>query len=139
MSKRPAGYVASPYTAGDPCINTNFQMRVFDQLISDGIVLPYMPLWSHFQHTSFPRSYDDWIAYDNDMIAALDLKWILRLNAYESVTDYHESKSSGADNEVKLVEELYPDAIVIVQRSDEEYNDAIQRLYRELDFGLEDL
>src|SRR5690606_24344559 len=58
---RPLVYIASPYTKGDPCVNARFQSEVFDQMVSDGICLPYIPLWSHYQHTLFPRPYADWI------------------------------------------------------------------------------
>jgi len=48
-------YIASPYTSGDVAMNTHFQCKVFDELLSDGRVIPIAPLWSHFQHTVFPR------------------------------------------------------------------------------------
>ena len=99
---KPMVYVASPYTKGDPCINTNFQMRVFDQMLSDGIVTPYVPLWSHFQHTAFPRPYQDWIQYDNAIIPRLDA--LVRLDAV--APGYFERESSGADREVELARSL---------------------------------
>jgi len=105
-------------------------MRVFDKIIDDGIVLPYMPLWSHFQHTAFPRPYEDWIAYDNEMIASLDIKWILRLTA--ECGEYSESRSSGADAEVELVKKLFPDAIVIIQNEEDDLETVLMDLYSSL-------
>ena len=32
---KPFIYLASPYTKGDPCINTNFQMRMFARFVQD--------------------------------------------------------------------------------------------------------
>ena len=52
---KPIVYIASPYTKGDVSINVHFQCKIFDELMDDGIVFPVVPLWSHFQHTIFPR------------------------------------------------------------------------------------
>ena len=116
---KPLVYVASPYTKGDPSINTNFQCRVFDQLLTDGVVIPYIPLLTHFQHAVLPRHYQDWIDYDLDFIRAAGFDACLRLNATcDRLPDYRITDSSGADGEVKLflsmnrpvfygVEELY--------------------------------
>jgi hypothetical protein len=101
---KPLIYVASPYTKGDAAINTNFQCRIWDQLMDDGRVWPYVPLWSHFQHALFPRPYTDWIEYDNAVIPRMDA--CLRLNAVCESVNYEVSESSGADNEVKLFESL---------------------------------
>src|SRR2546421_5982782 len=95
---RPVVYIASPYSKGDPAINTHFQCQVFDRLMNDGIVWPVAPLWSHFQHTMFPRKYQDWVAYDMAMIPRYDA--CLRLNSEDSQLKYTEAQSSGADNEV---------------------------------------
>ena len=97
-TKKPTVYIASPYTSGDQAINTHFQCKVFDKLLNDGIVLPIAPLWSHFQHTVFPRSYKDWIEYDQAMLPLYDA--CLRLNSKFQELDYKEEKSSGADGEV---------------------------------------
>ena len=103
MSK-PVVYVASPYTKGDPAINTHFQCRVFDDLMNDGKVWPYIPLTSHFLHCMFPRDYKDWIAYDLALIDRFDA--CLRLNAEHPQLDYCVKESSGADGEVARFKEL---------------------------------
>ena len=95
---KPWVYIASPYTKGDPGINTRFQMQMFDELMNDGVVFPYPPLWSHFQHIAFPRKYQDWIDYDLAIIDRLDA--CLRLNAKHEPTGYFMGESSGADGEV---------------------------------------
>lgn len=100
---KPFVYIASPYTKGDPCINARFQCEVFDRLLGEGLVLPYAPLISHFQHTMFPRPYTDWVQYDLAIIPRFDA--CLRLDA-RGPNGYHESRSSGADGEVKLFTEL---------------------------------
>src|SRR3954470_3513635 len=69
---RPVVYIASPYTKGDPAINTHFQCELWDKMMTDGKVWPVAPLWSHFQHTTFPRKYEDWVAYDLALIARYD-------------------------------------------------------------------
>jgi len=93
---KPVVYIASPYTKGDVAINTRFQCEIFDQLMNEGIVWPVAPLWSHFQHTIFPRPYTDWIAYDLAMIPRYDA--CLRLAAIHK--KYVQAESSGATNEV---------------------------------------
>jgi hypothetical protein len=104
QKNRPFVYIASPYTKGDPCVNARFQCKVFDQLLGDGLVLPYAPLISHFQHTMFPRPYQDWVQYDLDIIPRFDA--CLRLDSEGGLPGYKVSESSGADGEVKLFAEL---------------------------------
>lgn len=104
---KPFVYVASPYTKGDPCVNAQFQARIFDQMLNDGVVIPYIPLWSHFQHSVLPRPYKDWIEYDNCIMPRVDA--LVRLNVeftWPDGTLYTCSESSGADNEVKLATSL---------------------------------
>ena len=101
---KPVVYVASPYTKGDPAINTHFQCKVFDQLMTDGIVWPVVPLWTHFQHTLFPRHYQDWIDYDMALLARYDA--CIRLSASLPHLGYEVIGSSGADNEVAAFREL---------------------------------
>lgn len=100
---RPLVYVASPYSTGDPCINTNFQLRIFDRLMDEGYVWPYVPLWSHFQHTAFPRPYEDWIEYDKVIIPKCQA--LLRLSAV-GPGGYLVCESRGADGEVALADSL---------------------------------
>lgn len=103
IRKKPVVYIASPYSKGDPAMNANFQCRIFDQLLTDGHVLPVAPLWSHFQHILFPRRYEDWIAYDQAMLRLYDC--CLRLAADIPQLDYRQNESSGADAEVKTFED----------------------------------
>ena len=96
----PIVYIASPYTKGDPAINTHFQCKVFDKLLSDGRVLPVAPLWSHFQDLLFPRPYEDWIKYDKAMLEIYDC--CLRLPASIPRIGYYQDQSSGADEEAEI-------------------------------------
>jgi hypothetical protein len=95
---RPVVYIASPYSKGDPAINTHFQCEIWNRLVDDGVVWPVAPLWSHFQHTLYPRKYEDWVAYDMALIPRYDA--CLRLKAEYSRMEYTEERSTGADNEV---------------------------------------
>lgn len=95
-------YIASPYTKGDTGMNVRFQLTVWDVLLEMGCV-PIAPLWSHFQHMHMPRKYEDWVAYDNEIIKRCDI--LLRLDAcvrIEGNVWYEQSESSGADEEAKL-------------------------------------
>lgn len=98
---KPLVYIASAYTKGDPAINTHFQCMIFDHLMTDGIVLPYPPLWSHFQHTLFPRPYKDWVEYDLALITKMDACLRLTAEYYSRHIKYSQQESSGADNEVE--------------------------------------
>lgn len=95
---KPTVYIASPYTRGDVAINTHFQCGIFDQLLNDGKVLPVAPLWSHFQHTLFPRPYEVWTQYDQEMLRLYDC--CLRLTATFPSLEYSQYESAGADAEV---------------------------------------
>ena len=90
---RPVVYIASPYSKGDPAINTHFQCQVFDQMLNDGVVWPVAPLWSHFQHTMYPRQYQDWVAYDAAMIPRYDA--CVRLNAEHPELKYSQAIHPG--------------------------------------------
>lgn len=101
MKTKPYIYVAGPYTKGDSAINTHCQCLIFDRLISDGLVTPYVPLWSHYQHGVKPRPYQDWIRYDIEILEAGRFDAILRCPAEIPELDYYQWDSSGADGEVK--------------------------------------
>lgn len=97
-------FIASPYTKGDPVMNAHFQCRVFDRLLRERVVLPVAPLWTHFQHVVFPRPYQDWIDYDQEMLKLYDC--CLRLDAEIPELGYSQRESTGADNEVKAFQIL---------------------------------
>ena len=95
---KPLVYIASPYTKGDPAINTSFQMEIFHQLFDEGLVYPVAPLMSHFLHLYRPRSYVDWIDYDLAILARCDA--LLRLNPNYPYLNYIVTESSGATLEI---------------------------------------
>lgn len=98
-TRKPVIYIASPYTKGDPAMNTRFQCTVFNDMLSSGVCWPVAPLWSHFQHTMFPRNYKDWIVYDLAMISKYDA--CVRLSSSFAELDYEVHESTGADGEVQ--------------------------------------
>jgi hypothetical protein len=104
QSRTPVAYIASPYTKGDVAMNTHYQCKVFDQLLTDGRVIPIAPLWSHFQHTVLPRRYADWIAYDQSLLPLYDC--CIRLSASLPEFGYLQEQSSGADAEVATFHRL---------------------------------
>lgn len=100
MNKLPLIYIASPYTKGDPCINARFQMHVFDRIIESRLAIPYAPLIAHYQHTVFPRPYNDWIDYGLAMLGRCDA--VLSLDAtfiWPDGTTYLETQSNGREME----------------------------------------
>jgi hypothetical protein len=96
--EKPVVFIASPYTKGDAAVNTHFQCKIFDQLLTEDRVIPIVPLWTHFQHLLFPRPYEDWLKYDQALLRLYDC--CLRLPATHEPMDYRQSESSGADAEV---------------------------------------
>lgn len=102
MSK-PLVYIASPYTKGIPGFNAYFQCRIFDQMMTDGIVWPVAPLLSHFQHTMFPQPYEAWIEYDLVILDRCDA--LIRLAAEMPSEGYYQWESEGADNESNVMSE----------------------------------
>ncbi len=104
VHQKPFVYIASPYTKGDPAINTHFQCQVFDEMMDEGLVWPFIPLLSNFQHTLFPRHYVDWCEYDIAILNKMDA--CLRLSATNEKLNYHVSESSGADGEVAYCEKI---------------------------------
>lgn len=86
-------YIASPYTIGDPAVNVKRQIDMADRLMDAGF-LPFVPLYSHFQHMVHPRPYQEWIEIDKSWIESCD--YLLRLDG----------ESSGADGEVVVAMEL---------------------------------
>jgi hypothetical protein len=101
---KPVVYIASPYTKGDVAMNTHFQCKVFHHMLDDGKAWPVAPLWSHFQHTVFPRPYKDWVEYDQALLHLYDA--CLRLTAKLESTQYEQHASSGADGEVATFQKL---------------------------------
>jgi len=86
-------YIASPYTQGDVAVNVKRQIDCADKLM-DLDFIPFVPLYSHFQHMVHPRPYQDWIDIDLEWVKSCDI--ILRLDG----------DSKGADGEVKFAESL---------------------------------
>lgn len=101
MKKRPLVYIASPYTQGDRDLNVGFQCATFHQLRDDNVVVPIMPLWSHFQDAIYPRPYEDWMDYDFALIERCDA--LVRLAATHADRGYYQVLSSGADREVEFM------------------------------------
>lgn len=87
--RRARVYIASPYTVGDPVINTRTSLQCATRLLERGMA-PFVPLLSMFWHFLSPQPYENWLAYDTEWVLACDA--LLRL----------EGKSSGADREVQL-------------------------------------
>ena len=108
VPKKPLIYLASPYTRGDPALNTHFQCLVFDRLLTDGIITPFMPLWSHFQHMIKPRPYQDWIDYDLEVLHHCDglIRLEARVTQLSRGVFYRQYESPGADGEVDFMKQL---------------------------------
>ena len=77
---------------------------MFDELLTDGLVLPVAPLWTHFQHLLFPRPYEEWIDYDQALLHLYDC--CLRLGVEIPERGYKQYESKGADAEVATFQKM---------------------------------
>ena len=101
---KPWVYIASPYTKGDTAINTNFQCKVFNILMDGGKVWPFAPLWSHYQHTIYPRGAQDWVDWQLALLPKMNA--VLRLDATNKYLNYNQHESVGADAEVDFMRNI---------------------------------
>lgn len=80
-------------------INARFQCQIFDEMMTSGIVLPYAPLVTHFQHSIFPRHEQDWIDYELAILPRFDAGVRLNVTFDRPGFHYEQSESPGADVE----------------------------------------
>lgn len=108
MSKKPLVYLAGPYSRGDSALNVRSQQELFHELsaLYSNLFVCFAPLLTHYQHIAFPRTYEQWLAYDFDIIHHCDA--LLRFDAAVDYDDvlYFQHESPGADREIKLAEEI---------------------------------
>ncbi len=86
-------YIAGPYTLGDVAVNVKDAIDAGVRVLDAGHA-PFIPHLSHFIHMNSPRDYQVWIDMDNAFVPVCNA--LIRLPG----------KSSGADAEVALAEEL---------------------------------
>lgn len=97
MSK-PVVYIASPYTKGDPLLNTRSSIECWKRLRDSGLVTPYSPLAESFMvHMLQPMSYGDWLEHCLEKLARCDA--MLRIHASYKPLGYEQKESNGADTE----------------------------------------
>ncbi len=83
----PLVYLAGPFTKPDPVENTHRMIQIADALWELGVV-PVVPHLTLFWHFLRPRSYQEWLDYDLQIMARCDA--VLRVPG----------ESQGADGEV---------------------------------------
>ena len=86
-------YIAGPYTAPDPCINTNVALKMADTLWELGYA-PFVPHLCHFWHTMSPHPYEMWTEYVAEFLSSCDA--VLRIPG----------DSTGSDKEVAYAKNL---------------------------------
>ena len=82
-------YIAGPYTKGDVAVNVRTAILAGNKVLDKGHV-PYIPHLTHFWHFLYPRSWEDWLAIDQEFLRVCNAVWRLP------------GESTGADEEVKL-------------------------------------
>lgn len=106
-------YIASPYTLGDVAVNVRRQMECADSLIDLGFV-PFVPLYTHFQHMYSPKNWDVWLEQDLEWVKVCDI--LLRLDG----------ESTGADIEVKTAKEAGIPVVYSVTELVDKFGGAIE-------------
>ncbi len=86
-------FISAPYSIGDQVLNVRNAILAGEELLSKGYD-PYIPHLTHFWHLLCPHEPQVWYDLDNAFLPLCDC--LLRLPG----------ESVGADNEVKLAEEL---------------------------------
>ena len=86
-------YISSPYTKGDQAANVGVQIAALHRIMDLGAA-PIAPLIYHYAHITRPRSYEEWLAIDLELVRRSDA--VLRLPG----------ESAGADREVELALQL---------------------------------
>jgi len=105
---KPLVYLVSPYTLGHITRNVRFSCLLFKEVVDDGIVDLYPPLWSHLQDLITPVTYEQILAFDFAIIRRCDA--LLRVPAILGTTGqpnfYYQWTSEGADREVGFAQSL---------------------------------
>jgi hypothetical protein len=70
--KLPLVYIAGPITRPCPLTNCGEGMRWFDLLLESGVCIPFAPHFSCFQQMHYPRTHDEWLSYDYQILARCD-------------------------------------------------------------------
>jgi hypothetical protein len=99
---KPLVYLAAPYSHGQVAINVHSQMQVFSKLLDDNIITPFPPLLSHLPQLIHPRTWEDWMKYDIEILSHCDA--CLRMPAIHDNLQYYQNTSKGADIEVEFCE-----------------------------------
>ena len=86
-------YIAGPYSKGDPEQNVYNAIETANKLADMGYA-PYVPHFTHFWHTKYPRPYNFWLELDNQFLPFCDA--VIRIPG----------ESSGADKEVELARKI---------------------------------
>lgn len=86
--RKPLVYLAGPFSKPDPFVNIRDAVLLAAQLRDTGFVTPLVPHLSAQWHVIAPRPYEDWLAYDLELLARCDA--LLRFGG----------ASDGADKEV---------------------------------------
>ena len=86
-------YIAGPYTAPDPVINTANAIRAGEEVRKAGVA-PYVPHLTMFWHLLVPNEYEVWLEHD--------IHWLRKCDALIRLP----GPSLGADAEVVEAERL---------------------------------
>lgn len=91
---KPLVYLAGPITKPNPMANTNEAIHTATGLLHDGLCVPFVPQLSILWDTVLPLPYEDWLAYDFDVIRHCHA--LLRIPG----------ESAGADREIVHAREI---------------------------------
>jgi hypothetical protein len=68
----PLVYLAAPYSQPNPTENVHRVLGVADELLSERVVVPFVPHLTHLWDRHSPRPLSEWYAYDLAMLVRCD-------------------------------------------------------------------
>jgi Domain of unknown function (DUF4406) len=114
---KPLVYLAGPITIPDPMENCHRAFKLATCLRDSGLVVPFVPHTTCIWHMVDPAGYEDWLAYDFEIIRHCD------------ALVHFEGASSGADREVAHATSCKLPVFWIYPHHDGQEYDGIGALY----------
>ena len=109
-------YLAGPYSAPDPCINTHAAMEAAHAIMDAGHD-PFIPHLTHFMHTMRPRPYEDWMRRDLAFLPVCDV--MVRLPGASPGADREEARARELEMRVMALGEFLAEYDARLRTEDE--------------------
>lgn len=97
MAGKKLVYISGPFSLGQTDENVHYAIKLANEMIDDGVVTPIVPHLNLLMGVVRPRPYDDWLAYDMEVLAHCDA--VFRLPGFSAGADA-ETRSALADGQI---------------------------------------